>query len=496
MITRRGNYFCLAVIALILAIPPPFSRASDAPQASAQQSSQQKRMEENFQDSIPDSDLDDQQKLENPRIVVPENLDEMPDVDVVSAEDSTGEKSSNKQDGVENLQRTGEELKEIEDELDLEAADRGLVLLDKTDRLLEISRLPLTYVEEHVPFLTRRNIIFFGRLEVDVARFSSGVLADDNGFDLRRLRLGLAGNVRFWEGWNYKLEFDLTDSENTLSDAYLSWRSQKWGTFRIGNQRVAQTLSGQTSSLSIPFMERPLPVLAFTLQRRLGVGWDTHLKKVGANITVFGWDPNKGVGSQGWAARAYFNPVREKFHVIHVGASFMQLSSDDDARMWARPESYVTSIRLVDTGVEPDVDTSSAAGLELAGSRGPVTLRSEFYRTEWSRSDNSNPKFKGWYAEASWFLTGEKAHYRAGKFIRPNIERDRGAWELAARFSTINLNDEDIVGGTEKNLSFGVNWYSRTHWRFMGNLIKVNAKDGPYGEQKPWIIQFRAQYYF
>jgi phosphate-selective porin OprO/OprP len=496
MITRRGNYFCLAVIALILAIPPPFSRASDAPQASAQQSSQQKGMEENLSDSIPESDLDEQQRLENPRIVVPENLDEMPDVDVVSAEDSTGEKSSNKQDGVENLQRTGEELKEIEDELDLEAADRGLVLLDKTDRLLEISRLPLTYVEEHVPFLTKRNIIFFGRLEVDAARFSSGVLADDNGFDLRRLRLGLAGNVRFWEGWNYKLEFDLTDSENTLSDAYLSWRSQKWGTFRIGNQRVAQTLSGQTSSLSIPFMERPLPVLAFTLQRRLGVGWDTHLKKVGANITVFGWDPNKGVGSQGWAARAYFNPVREKFHVIHVGASFMQLSSDDDARMWARPESYVTSIRLVDTGVEPDVDTSSAAGLELAGSRGPVTLRSEFYRTEWSRSDNSNPKFKGWYAEASWFLTGEKAHYRAGKFIRPNIERDRGAWELAARFSTINLNDEDIVGGTEKNLSFGVNWYSRTHWRFMGNLIKVNAKDGPYGEQKPWIIQFRAQYYF
>jgi len=67
---------------------------------------------------------------------------------------------------------------------------------------------------------------------------------------------------------------------------------------------------------------------------------------------------------------------------------------------------------------------------------------------------------------------------------------------LAARFSTIDLIDEDIVGGTEKNLSFGVNWYSKTHWRFMGNLIKVRAKDGPYGDQDPWIVQFRAQYYF
>jgi phosphate-selective porin OprO/OprP len=164
--------------------------------------------------------------------------------------------------------------------------------------------------------------------------------------------------------------------------------------------------------------------------------------------------------------------------------------------MWARPESHVTSIRLVDTGVDPDVGTSSAVVLELAGSRGPVTLRSEFYRTEWSRSDDSNPNFKGWYAEASWFLTGEKAHYREGKFIRPNIESDGGAWELAARFSTIDLIDEDIVGGTEKNLSFGVNWYSKTHWRFMGNVIKVHAEDGPYGKQTPWIIQFRAQYYF
>jgi phosphate-selective porin OprO/OprP len=420
----------------------------------------------------------------------------MPDVQVVSGDDAMIEKSPDEQSGPEVQQRTEEELQQLEDELDLEAADRGRPLLDKTDRLMEISRLPLTYVQEHVPFLTKRHIIFFGRLEVDLARFSSGALEDDSGVDLRRFRLGLAGNVRHLKGWNYKLEFDLTDSENTLSDAYLSWRSDRWGTFRIGNQKVAQTLSGQTSSLSIPFMERPLPVIAFTLQRRLGIGWDTHLKKVGANITLFGWDPNKGVGSQGWAARGYFNPSRERSHVVHVGASIMQLSSDDDARMGARPESYVTDIRLVDTGVDPDVSTSTAAGLELAGSRGPVTIRSEFYRTEWTRSDNSNPKFKGWYAEASWFLTGEKALYRNGKFIRPNILNDRGAWELAARFSTIDLNDEDIVGGTEKNISFGVNWYSKTHWRFMGNLIKVRAEDGPYGEQKPWIIQFRAQYYF
>jgi len=438
------------------------------------------------QNSVPYADLKQQQDLQSPRIVIPENLLEMPDVKTVSTEDPDSSSTQN----------TKEELRGLEEELQLEVVHKNKELLDKADSLMEASRRPLSYIQEHVPFLTKRDVIFFGRLELDGAMYSSGVLKDDNGFNMRRFRVGLAGHVIPWPGWNYKLELDLTDGENTLSDAYLSWRFKKLGTIRIGNQKVAQTLSGQTSSLSISFMERPLPVLAFTLQRRIGIGWDTNLKKLGANITAFASDPNESVGSHGWAARGYFNPTRGKFHVIHIGGSFMQLSSDRDARLRARPESHVTNIRLVDTDIWPDVDTSSALGLELAGSRGPVTFKSEFYRTEWSRPDAGNPNFKGWYGEASWFLTGEKAHYREGKFIRPNILSDNGAWQVAFRFSTIDLNDEDVEGGTQKNLAFAINWYSKTHWRFMANVIKVRADDGPFGKQKPWIAQLRAQYYF
>lgn len=466
------------------------------PENDSSPTNQQQGMQDNLAGSIPDSDLRKEQELENPRIVVHENLQEMPDVKTVSSKGNTGEAQSDDESKNPFLQKTKEELDQFENEMQMEGADRSKVLLDKTDKLMDLSRRPLTYIQENVPFLTKRHIIFFGRLELDGARYSSGVLEDDNGFDIRRFRLGLAGEVPIWPGWNYKVEIDLTDGENNLSDTYLSWRFKKWGTIRIGNQKVAQTLSGQTSSLSISFMERPLPVLAFTLSRRIGIGWDTHLRKLGANVTVFAGDPNEGVGSQGWAARGYFNPTRDRFHVIHIGGSFMQLSSEGDARIGSRPESHVTDTYLVDTGIWPSVDTSSALGLELAGARGPVTIKSEFYRTEWSRSDSDNPKFKGWYAEASWFLTGEMAHYRDGKFIRPNVLSKNGAWELAFRFSTINLNDEDVEGGTEKNLAFGVNWYSRTHWRFMGNLIKVKADDGPYGEQNPWVVQFRAQYYF
>jgi phosphate-selective porin OprO/OprP len=318
--------------------------------------------------------------------------------------------------------------------------------LTKTGKLVELSRRPFIFLEQKVPFFAKRNILFFGRLEVDVVNYGSGILRDDSGVAIHRFRQGLAGHVKFWQCWNYKLEVDLTDGESTLSDAYIVYRTQRWGAFRIGNQKVAQTLSGQTSSVSIPFMERPLPVLAFTLQRRLGIGWDTHLRKLGANITVFYKDPNENIGSSGYAARFYFNPVRFRGDVVHIGASFMDLKLENDGRFRARPESNRTNIRLVDTGVRPDVKKQDAFGLELAGALGPLTIRSEFYSTGWSREFLEDTRFNGWYVEGSWFLTGETANYRDGKFIRPVVKGERGAWEVAARLSSLDLNDKDVLG--------------------------------------------------
>lgn len=449
------------------------SAASAESQAQTEQSisDQQQTVDRNLLDDTPDKEREAEQALQNQRIGIHEHLMQIPADESTSPDKAAQDPDADR--STEDREPTSE----------------------KSDEPLDDPWRPLINIQERVPFLSKRNIVFFGRLELEQARYSSGILEDQSGFEVRRFRLGLAGIVKARAGLSYKFEVDLTDKENSLSDAYLSWYSSKWGRFRLGNQKVAQTLSGQTSSLSIPFMERPLPVLAFTLLRRLGVGWDNHFKKGGGNVTIFGIDPNEDIGSSGWATRAYFNPVRSEAHVIHIGASFMQLSSDGDAQFRARPESHKTDIRLVDTGVWPSVDLSSAFGLEIAGAKGPVTLRGEYYRTDWKRSDASSPRFEGWYATASWFLTGETAQYLEGKFIRPHIKNDRGAWELALRYSMIDLNDDNVNGGKEQNYTFGVNWYSKMHWRLMGNVIKVKSS-GPFGEQDPWIVQFRVQYFF
>ena len=116
--------------------------------------------------------------------------------------------------------------------------------------------------------------------------------------------------------------------------------------FTIGNQQIAQTLVNQTSRLVNTFMEAPLPSDAFGLGRRLGTGWDYHLKRGGTHLTVFAKDLNENIGKFGYGYRAYFNPTKTRFKLFHLGISAVQEKMDQDARYRAYPESKVTDIRL------------------------------------------------------------------------------------------------------------------------------------------------------
>ena len=184
---------------------------------------------------------------------------------------------------------------------------------------------------------------------------------------------------------SYKAELELVDGTNNFSDLYIQWDSQKRGSFRIGNQRVSQNLSAMTSSLSQLFMERPLPVTTFSLRRRLAVSHNIDRGRWGMNGMIFTRDPNNNAGKYGWAFRLFTKPIRGPGRIGHVGVSLVREKMDRKARYRTRPESHVTDIRLVDTGLLDDVQYLNIAGVELAGGWSAFSMRLELFRSRWER---------------------------------------------------------------------------------------------------------------
>lgn len=349
------------------------------------------------------------------------------------------------------------------------------------------------YVEkiQDVPVLSDRGWLHFGRVELEYGHFfSSNLLDGDSGFNFRSLRAGLVrvfGNNR-----SVKLELDLTDGDSNFTDLYFRF-STKRGLFTLGNQKVAQSLVNQTSRLARTFMEEPLPAEAFGLLRRLGVGWDFHRKKVGVHLTAFGPDLNEQIGEFGYGARMYTNPTRTRWSLAHIGVSAVQESMDRDARFRARPETRLTETYLVDTLRDADVDTLSIYGLETAFAHKNWSVRSEYMYTQWNRKTKPDTDFSGYYLQANWILTGESFSYQQGKFTRVRPHSSRGAWEVALRHSYVNLNDQDIFGGKERNTTLAINWYGPgNQLRVQGNLIYAQAKTVA-GIEEPLIFQVRVQ---
>jgi phosphate-selective porin OprO/OprP len=338
-----------------------------------------------------------------------------------------------------------------------------------------------------------RNYFIFGRAEIEAATYSGDIPSSENGFDLRRLRLGVAGVSTFFDSVSYKLELDLTDGTNNFSDIYLQWDLPSHGFFRLGNQTVSQNLSAMTSSLSLLFMEEPLPVSAFSLNRRLAVSYDRNWRKFGLHGMVFTKDPNNDAGKYGWALRAFTKPTRGLLSVGHVGISLVSEKMDREARYLTSPESRVTDIRLVDTGLYGDVRYQHVAGLEFAGGLGSRSARVELFRSRWEREGGRDNTFNGAYLEIGHFLTGQTFNYKGGKFVRPVLEPGARAWEIGLRASWVDLTDKDVQGGEQLNLGAALNYYVRPDLRFQFNLLHFRT-DTIAGDDTGWILQGRLQY--
>ena len=198
--------------------------------------------------------------------------------------------------------------------------------------------------------------------------------------------------------------------------------------------------------------------------------------------------------------------------LLHLGLSFSYQLRDDaiggaQVEFRARPESRLTNDRLVDTGTF-SANWQGMVNPEAALVAGPFSLQGETCFTYVNRDAGGNALFWGSYVFASYFLTGESRNYDASKGVFSKLKPNRnfhftgkgwGAWELALRFSHLDLNDSGINGGREQDITAGLNWYLTPDTRFMFNWIRagVTDRDTPPSEHAlAHIFQIRFQTYF
>ena len=335
-----------------------------------------------------------------------------------------------------------------------------------------------------------------GRVQVDFAHYEADRQNLGDGTAIRRARLSGRGTV--YHDWNYKVEYEFSDSKANpaargIRDAYISYAGWRPATVTVGNFKEPFSLEQLTSDSAVTFLERSL-IDVFAPSRHIGVGVQT----AGANWTLaggaFGERPEDDVANEGdkgydLTARATWAPQWDKGRVLHLGAAVRRHdpnNSTNALRFASRPESNITDLRLVDTGVLTDTDNIRSYGLELAGEWGPWSLQGEYIGTRVDRKTGSDADLGGWYMLASWFLTGENRPYRVseGIFDRVTPTRSvglggRGAWELALRLSQLDLNDGALIGGRERNLTAGVNWHLTPNVKLQANYIRVLELDRP-----------------
>ena len=345
-----------------------------------------------------------------------------------------------------------------------------------------------------------------GRVQVDGAWYDEDGSEMGNGTEVRRARLYLQGKM--FNDWGYKLQYDFTGSgRGGIKDAFLTYNGFDHIELKAGNFKNPFMLQEQTSSKYITFTERSL-LDAFADGRHIGVMASTKHKHWTAAAGFFGDAVNTSSSGkdEGWGVtgRATYAIINEKTRTIHLGAAatYRDVGDKETIRFKQQPETHVSGTNIVDTGTIATGENYLKLGAEFAAVEGPFSVQSEYIWTTVERNNGANLDFDGWYAEAAYFLTGESQNYQKGKFagVSPKSIVGRngiGAWQIATRYSSIDLNDQDINGGQADSVTVGLNWFPTSTLRFSANYVNVLDVDGgPHHGQEPSLVQVRGQWTF
>jgi phosphate-selective porin OprO and OprP len=343
-------------------------------------------------------------------------------------------------------------------------------------------------------------------------------------FGFRRARLTARGEA--YEVVNYAIGFDFAlDGRPSFLDNYVAISELPLlGNVRAGHFFEPFSLERFTQIRYVTFMERSLAD-ALAPARNLGImahdtvgALDHGTWAIGwfrSNSDVFG-DDFGDVG--GWAVTSrvtwlpHYDETNGGRSFVHLGAAYsFRSEAQREIRFSSFPEARAGETNT--TGIPPFVDTGTIAavsqqrlGAEWALVHGPFTAQAEYIFSSVDQTGGPPLFFHGAYAYVSYFLTGENRTYNKQlgimdrvypheNFFRvrtdEGIQTGRGAWEIAARWSFLDLDDANIRGGTLNDITIGLNWHLNPHTRIKWEYVRAHLDRAPVGDSLAHIFGMR-----
>jgi phosphate-selective porin OprO and OprP len=335
----------------------------------------------------------------------------------------------------------------------------------------------------------------------------------NDGVNLRRGRIYFVGK---FDDFRVNVTPDFggsPDGSPTLFEANINYTGINPVTATVGYFHPFVSLEDATFPGDLLFLERPSIIniersVAAGIQRAsLGANAATEDYFASAYLTgpLFGaQNPTLLNGEQvGFIGRLAARPYHDEDWNLHAGFSGQTVFHPNinangtpgvnrtTISLGDQPELRIDFNKLVDTGTL-SARGASVYGGELGFSWRNLLLQGEYYQigvTQSKLPEVPAPRlgFNGGYVEGSWVLTGEPHRYSIDRasWGRPKVDHPFsladggiGAWELAARYSTVGLNSNvipgvaesvtgGIYGGQQQIAALALSWYPNDWLRFM-----------------------------
>ncbi len=351
---------------------------------------------------------------------------------------------------------------------------------------------------------------------------ATGIDPEDRIF-FRRIRLRFQGDIL--ENMLYRMQIDFNAPDaGEMKDMYIGFTELPFfQRILIGNQKRPLGLDHLNSSRYNIFIERPLVVEAFNEDaRRVGVAaygvsedevynwrWGAYaLENMVRDGKIIGdarqWSLNARLASSPWYDEAcggvdYFHWAVAGMFARPDGDANPLDTNRNEGRFRTRSELR-SDTRWLNTGRIPGAQFYEILGLESILNLGPFQVVGE-YQVNWMQRDDKSVGtgpdlfFHGAYIYFAYMLTGEHVPYdrrtstigRVKPFRNffvgdcPECGGERedgwGAWQIAARYSYLDLTDKDVMGGINHNLTLALVWYFNPYASMQFNTVFGDIRD-------------------